>query len=56
MSSDNTKNFAKDSSIYIININQSLRKIKSDIMADFIYIDNKGIIIFTNKITSLLDL
>jgi len=53
---DNAKDFVKDFSIHIININRSLKNIKSDIIADFICIDNKGIVIFTNKITSPLDL
>ena len=56
MSIDNTKNFVKDSNIHIININRSVKNIKLDIMADFICIDNKGIIISTNKVASLLDL
>jgi len=56
MSIDNAKNFVKDSNIHIININRSVKNIKLDIMADFICIDNKGIIISTNKVASLLDL
>ena len=56
MSINNTKNFVKDSNIHIININRSLKNIKSDIIVDFIHIDNKDIIIFTNKIASPLDL
>ena len=56
MSINNTKNFVKDSSIHIININRSLKNIKLDIMANFICIDNKGIVISTNKVASPLDL
>ena len=56
MSIDNTKNFVKDSSIHIVNINRSLKNIKLDIMANFIHVDNKGIVISTNKVVSLLDL
>ena len=56
MSTDNVKNFVKASSTYVININRSLKSIKSDIMADFICIDNKGIVISTNKVASLSDL
>ena len=40
----------------IININWTLKNIKSNIMVDYIYIDSKGIIIATNNITSLSDL
>jgi len=56
MSINNAKNFAKNSSIHVININRSLKNIKSDIMANFIHIDNKDIIISTSKVTSPLDL
>ena len=56
MSIDNIKNFVKDTSIHIININRSLKNIKSDIIADFIHIDNKDIVISTNKVASPLDL
>jgi len=54
MSIDNAKNFVKDSSVHIVNINRSLKNIKLDIMVDFIRVDNKGIVISTNKATSLL--
>jgi len=58
ISIDNIKNFVKNSSIHIININRSLKNIKLDIIADFIHIDNKDIdiVISTNKVTSPLDL
>jgi len=56
MSIENVKKFIKDSSTHIININRSLKSIKSNIMANFIYIDNKCIVIFTNNVTSPLDL
>ena len=56
MSNNSTSGFIKDLSTHIININRVLKNIKSSTMADFIYIDNKGIIIITNNITSLSDL
>ena len=56
MSIENAKKLIKDSNTYIININRSLKSIKSDIMADFICIDNKDIVISTNNITSPSDL
>ena len=46
----------KDSSAHISNINRPLKNIKSDIIADFICLDSKGIIITTNKVLSTLDL
>ena len=53
---DNANNLVKKSSIYVANINRALKNIKLDVMADFIWVENKGIIIFTNKITNPLDL
>ena len=43
-------------SIYIANLNSMLKNIKSEIMADFAWMDQHGIIITTNKIASSLDL
>ena len=50
MSCDLGKRFIKDSSSYVININQTLKSIKSNICADFMCADNKGIIILTNNV------
>jgi len=46
----------KTFSNHITNINRALKNIKSKIMADFIYTDQTGITIITNKVTSQLDL
>ena len=46
----------KDVSTHIININRTLKSIKSNIFADFIKLDDKGIIISTNNITNSSDL
>ena len=43
-------------SFYISTINRILKAIKSNILADFIYIDDKEIIISTNNIASPSDL
>ena len=48
--------FLKDSSIYIININCALKSIKSKVIADFICVEDKSIIISTNNITNSSDL
>ena len=37
-------------------INRTLKNIKSDVMADFICVKNKGVVISTNKVASPLDL
>jgi len=38
--------------MHVININRALKNIKLNIMADFIHMDNKSIVITTNNITS----
>ena len=42
--------------MHIANINQILKNIKSSIIADYIYINSKSIIITTNNVTSPSDL
>jgi len=56
ISLDNANNFVKKSNIYVANINRALKNIKSDVMADFIWVENNSIIISTNKVANLLDL
>ena len=52
MSCDLGKKFIKDLSSHVININWALKSIKSNIYADFICADNKGIIISTNNVAT----
>jgi len=56
ISDDNTNTFFKDSSSHVTNINRVLKNIKLEVMADFICIENKSVIITTNKVASLPDL
>ena len=56
MNNDLGKRFNKDLATHITNINHILKNIKSNICADFICADNKGIIIMTNNIVSNSDL
>ena len=56
MNLDNANKFMKDLSTHITNINRALKNIKSDVMADFICIENRGVVIITYKITGALDL
>ena len=56
MNKKNTTNFVKNSSVHIININRHLKNIKLDIIANFICVKNKRVVIATNKIASTLDL
>ena len=46
----------KELSAHVYNINRALKNIKSEIIADFIHLDNKSIIITTNKMASMLNL
>jgi len=50
------KRFTKDSASHITNINCILKNIKSNICADYISSDNKGVNIVTNNVTSSSDL
>ena len=56
MKSEDANILIKDSSMHVININQILKNIKSSVMADYIHIDGKGIVITTNNIASPSDL
>jgi len=56
MSSDNKKDFMKESSLYITNINRALKQTKLEVMVDFICLDTTGITIVTNKVATNLDL
>ena len=56
MSNDIAKEFIKDSSSYVVNINHALKAIKSSTISDFICVEDKGIVIMTNNISSGSDL
>jgi len=56
MSNDNTNKFFKDFSSHITNINRVLKNIKSEVIADFIHVENKSVVITTNKVASPFDL
>ena len=56
MDKDNITKFMVSSSNHIINLNRSLKNIKSDIMADYICPEPIGIIIVTNNVALLSDL
>ena len=56
MNNELGKRFIKDSVSHITNINHILKSIKSNVCADFIYADNKGVIISTNNVVSNSDL
>ena len=56
INNETIKNYLKDSSIYIISINGAFKSIKSNIIANFIHINNKDIVIFTNNAANPSDL
>ena len=56
MGSDNRSRFMALSSNHITNINKALTNIKLDVRADYVHLDQNGIVIITNKITFVLDL
>lgn len=56
MNSQNTNKIMTKSNTYITNINRLLKDVKSDVLADFIHIDGKGMVITTNKVTANLNL
>ena len=56
MSIDNKTKFIETFSTHITNINKVLKNIKSDIMVDFIQMNQAGVIIITNKVAFSLDL
>lgn len=50
------KRFFKDLSMHVININCALKNILSNMIADFIHAENKGIVITTNNVSLPSDL
>jgi len=56
MNNANKKNFMEKSSVHITNINRALKNIKIEVIVNFIWLDSNGIVIMTNKVTSILEL
>jgi len=56
MGNDIAKEFIKESNSHVTNINCALKAIKSNMIADFICVDNKGIIVTTNNVVLSSDL
>ena len=56
MNNDNKTSFMEDSSNHVTNLNRTLKKIKSDIIVNFIYQEQSEITIVINKVISPLDL
>ena len=56
MSSDNVTSFMKSSSFHVANINRLLCNAKSDVLVNYMYSDNTGIMVITNKVTQQSDM
>ena len=56
MSSDNVTSFMKSSSFHVANINRLLYNAKSDVLVNYMYSDNTGIMVITNKVTQQSDM
>ena len=56
MNKEVANKYIKNASNYISSINWAFKVIKSSIVADFIHVDDRSIIISTNNVTSLSDL
>ena len=56
MGSDNTRMFMTTAGDHVININHALKGIKSDVVADFIRSDFRGLIVVANKVPASSDI
>jgi len=56
MSTNNSKEVILKVNEHILNINRLLKGMESNISANYIYSDNKGVFITTNKIAASFDL
>ena len=56
MGNDIAKEFIKESNLHVTNINCAFKAIKSSMIADFIHVNDKGIIVTTNNVALSLDL
>ena len=56
MSSNNIKTFMLSSNNHVVNINQALKNIKSDVIIDFIYSNYRELVLVSNKVMSQLNI
>jgi len=56
ISNENKIRFMESSSKHIANLNRALKNIKLNVIADFVYMDQAGITIITNKVATPLNL
>ena len=56
MSWKNISSFMKNSSLHVANINKNMRNAKSDILIDYLHLENLGITVITNKVAQQSDM
>ena len=56
MNNNNIAKFIKESLVHITNINRMLKNTKTEVLVDFIKLDQANITIITNKVVSLSNL
>ena len=56
MSGNNIKTFMSSSNNHVVNINQALKNIKSDVIIDFIYSDYRELVLVSNKVMAQLNI
>jgi len=56
MGNDNIKMFMTLSNDHVINVNQALKNVKSDVIIDFIHPDHRGLIFVLNKVAAPFDI
>jgi len=56
MSSNNAERVMVKANAHVLNINRLLNKVKSEVSVNFIWSDNKGLLLTTNKVAVASDL
>ena len=56
MSRENVSSFMKNSSLHVANINRNLRNAKSDVLVDYLRLENSSIMVIINKVAQQSDM
>jgi len=56
MSGENVSSFMKNSSLHVANINRNLQNAKSDVLIDYLCLENSSIMVITNKVAQQSDM
>lgn len=52
MGKENSNKFMSSTSVYIANINRTLKNIKLSVLVDYVWRDSTGVVIVTNTVAS----